>query len=185
MKRWLIALGIVLVVVAAWALRLYWLAGEFKTLTPHFAGECTVVTGVVGAEDIVIHHGAGIAFVSAADRREALAGRSPRGGIYLYDLADSAHRLRKLTPDASPEFFPHGVGLHVGADGRATLLAVNHEGGKHTVEIYRWNGEALSHEKTIADPLMVSPNDVHPLDHERFFVTNDHANPPGWGRTIE
>ena len=29
MKRWLIALGIVLVVVAAWALRLYWLAGEF------------------------------------------------------------------------------------------------------------------------------------------------------------
>ena len=185
MKRWLIALGIVLVVVAAWGLRLYWLAGEFKTLTPHFTGECTAVTGAVGAEDIVIHHGAGIAFVSAADRREALAGRAPRGGIYLYDLADAAHRLRKLTPDASPEFFPHGIGLHVGADGRATLLAVNHERGKHTVEVYRWNGETLAHEKTIADPLMVSPNDVHPLDHERFFVTNDHANPPGWGRTIE
>ncbi|TMA59366.1 MAG: hypothetical protein E6J75_03305 [Deltaproteobacteria bacterium] len=146
MKRWLIALGIVLVVVAAWALRLYWLAGEFKTLTPHFTGECTAVTGAVGAEDIVIHHGAGIAFVSAADRREALAGRSPRGGIYLYDLADAAHRLRKLTPDASPEFFPHGIGLHVGADGRATLLAVNHERGKHTVEVYRWNGETLAHE---------------------------------------
>ena len=75
MKRWLIALGIVVVVVAAWAVRLYWRAGEFKMLTPHFAGECTVVTGAVGAEDIVIHHGAGIAFVSSADRREALAGR--------------------------------------------------------------------------------------------------------------
>ena len=55
MKRWLIALGIVLVVVAAWALRLYWLAGEFKTLTPHFTGECTAVTGAVGAEDIRVN----------------------------------------------------------------------------------------------------------------------------------
>ncbi|MGH7819060.1 MAG: SMP-30/gluconolactonase/LRE family protein, partial [Candidatus Binatia bacterium] len=41
------------------------------------------------------------------------------------------------------------------------------------------------HRRTIADPLLVSPNDLHALDHERFFVTNDHANPPGLARTIE
>ena len=185
MRRWLVALGFLLALVAAWILRLYWVTGEFKTLKPHFAGECRTVTGAVGAEDIVIHRATGVAFVSAADRREAMAGRSPRGGIHLYDLTHPERGLRNLTPAASSEFYPHGLSLHVGADGRTTLFAVNHERGRHTVEVYRWNGEALSHERTIANDLMVSPNDIHAVDHERFYVTNDHANPPGFARTIE
>jgi arylesterase / paraoxonase len=185
MRKWLGGLGIVAALAAAWVVRLYWLAGEFKRLEPHFAGECTTVTGATGAEDIVIDHRAGIAFVSATDRRAAKAGRPPHGAIYRYDLADPAHRLLNLTPDASPDFFPHGVSLHVGADGRATLLVVNHERGRNTIEVFGWDGTTLSHQKTLADPLLISPNDVHALDHERFFVTNDHANPPGWARTIE
>lgn len=185
MRKWLIGLATVVVLVVAWVFHLVWVAGELKTLAPHFAGECVAVQGATGAEDIVIHHGAGVAFVSAADRRAMLAGRSPHGAIYLYDLADPQHRLRNLTPDASADFSPHGVSLYVGPDGRATLLVVNHERMHHTVEVYDWDGQALSHRKTIADPMMVSPNDVHALDHERFFVTNDHANPPGFARTIE
>jgi arylesterase / paraoxonase len=185
MRKWVVAVVVVLTIIAAWVLRLYWTVGEFKTLESHFAGTCTSVPGAVGAEDIVIHRAQGIAFVSAADRRELMAGRPPRGALYRYDLADPEHRLRNLTADASAEFHPHGVGLHVGADGRTVLFVVNHERGKNTVEVYGWNGAALSHEKTIADPLMVSPNDIHPLDHARFFVSNDHINPPGWGRTLE
>jgi len=103
MRKWLVGVAFVVALVAAWAVRLYWLAGEFKRLEPHFAGECTTVTGAVGAEDIVIHRAAGIAFVSATDRRAAMAGRAPRGAIYLYDLADARHGLRNLTLDASPE----------------------------------------------------------------------------------
>lgn len=185
MKKWLIGLSVVLALVACWVVRLMWMAGEFKTLEAHFAGECTAVSGIVGAEDIVIDRAAGVAFVSAADRRALMAGGSPRGGVYLYELADTQHRLRNLTPDARPDFHPHGMSLRVGPEGRATLMVVNHERGRHTVEVYDWNGRALSHRKTIADPLMVSPNDLHALDHERFIVTNDHANPPGFARTIE
>jgi len=185
MKKWLIALSIVFALFAAWFVRLMWLAGEFKTLEPHFAGECTAVAGAVGAEDLVIHRADGVAFVSAADRRTWMAGGSPRGALYRYDLANPEHGLRNLTPDASPDFHPHGVSLHVGSDGRVTLMVVNHERGRHTVEVYDWNGEVLSHRKTIADPLMVSPNDLHALDYERFFVTNDHAHPPGFARTLE
>ena len=185
MKKWLIGLSLIFALMVAWAIRLMWLAGEFKTLEPHFAGECIAVQGATGAEDIVIHHGAGVAFVSAADRRTLMGGGSPRGGLYLYDLADSQHRLRNLTPDASPDFHPHGVSLYVARDGSATLMVVNHERMHHTVEVYDWNGQALSHRKSIADPMMVSPNDVHALDRDRFFVTNDHANPPGFARTIE
>src|SRR5439155_906639 len=185
MKKWLLGLSVVVALVAGWFLRLMWLAGEFKKLEPHFAGECTPVFGAVGAEDIVIHRAAGVAFISAADRRALMKGGAPRGGLYLYDLSDPRHRLRNLTPDASPEFHPHGVSLHVGPEGRVTLMVVNHERGNHTVEIYDWNGEVLAHRRTIAGPLMVSPNDLHALDHERFIVTNDHANPPGFARTIE
>ena len=185
MRKWLLAVAVVVALVVAWVVRLYWLAGEFKRLEPHFAGECTTVTGAVGAEDIVIHRAAGIAFVSAADRRAARAGGAPRGAIWLYDLADPKHGLRNLTPDAGPDFFPHGVSLHVDADGRGTLLVVNHAGGRQAVEVYRWDGSALTHEKTLSDPLLVSPNDVHAIDRERFFVTNDHAHREGFGRTIE
>ena len=185
MRKWLLALGILLALVAAWIVRLYWVTGELKTLEPHFAGECSAVTGATGAEDIVIHRPTGVAFVSAADRREAMAGRSPRGSIHLYALAHPERGLRNLTPAASSEFHPHGLSLHVGPDGRTTLFAINHERGRHTVEVYRWNGEALSHERTITDDLMVSPNDVHAVDQERFYVTNDHANPPGFARTVE
>ena len=179
MKKWLIGLSVVVALVAGWFLRLMWLAGEFKKLEPHFAGECTPVFGAVGAEDIVIHRAAGVAFISAADRRALMKGGSPRGGLYLYDLSDPRHRLRNLTPDTSPEFHPHGVSLHVGPEGRVTLMVVNHERGNHTVEIYDWNGEVLAHRRTIAGPLMVSPNDLHALDHGRFMVTNDHASPDG------
>jgi arylesterase/paraoxonase len=185
LKKALIGIGVAVVLVAAWGLRLYWFAGEFKKLVPHFDGDCTTVVGAVGAEDIAIHRGTGVAFVSSVDRRAWMAGRPARGAIFLYVLADPGRGLRNLTPDASPDFFPHGISLHVGADGRTTLLVVNHAGGKNTIEVYRWNGESLTHEKTIADPMMVSPNDVHAIDHERFFVTNDHANPPGFARTIE
>src|SRR5437764_15179119 len=65
MKKWLIGLSVVVALVAGWFLRLMWLAGEFKKLEPHFAGECTPVFGAVGAEDIVIHRAAGVAFISA------------------------------------------------------------------------------------------------------------------------
>src|SRR5213079_2046475 len=108
MRKWLVGLAIVVAVVVVWAIRLYWVAGEFKRLEPHFAGECATVTGAIGTEDIVIHHGAGVAFVSSTDRRAAMAGRAPHGAIYLYDLADPRHGLRNLTPGESPEFAPHG-----------------------------------------------------------------------------
>ena len=183
MKKWLIGLSIVLVLAGGWVMHLMWVAGELDTLEPHFAGECTEVDGVIGAEDIVIHPTGGVAFVSAADRRAFRNGGSPRGGIYLYGLDD--RELRNITPGASPAFQPVGLSLHVGRDGRTTLMAVSYEDGEPTVGVYDWLGGALIQRRAIADPLMISPNDLHALDHERFFVTNDHANPPGFWRTVE
>ncbi|MCC5866270.1 MAG: SMP-30/gluconolactonase/LRE family protein [Wenzhouxiangella sp.] len=37
----------------------------------------------------------------------------------------------------------------------------------------------------MSDALLISPNDVIAIDHERFYFTNDHGSPPGFRRTLE
>ncbi len=160
-------------------------AGQFKTLEPHFAGSCTVVPGIPGAEDITIHPRTGVAYITAADRRSVLAGGNGRGGIYAYDLKADSPQLRNLTPSADEDFHPHGLSLYLGDDGRDVLYVVNHAGGRHTIEVFDLVGDGLSHRGTLSDPLLVSPNDLVAVGRDRLYVTNDHANPPGFARQLE
>lgn len=177
--------GALVLVVAGFILQLFYSAGQFKTLEPHFAGTCTVVSGILGAEDITIHPGTAVAFVSAADRRSVLAGGRARGGIYAYDLKLDSPQLQNLTPTIDEDFHPHGLSLLVGDDGRDVLYVVNHAGGRHTIEVFDLVGTRLSHRETISDPLLVSPNDLVAVDRDRLYVTNDHANPAGFARQLE
>jgi arylesterase/paraoxonase len=181
----LYAVGAVVLLAAGFILQLFHSAGQFKTLEPHFAGSCTVVPGIVGAEDITVHPRTGVAYISAADRRSFLAGGPARGGIYAYDLNVEAPQLQNLTPDADPDFLPHGLSLQVGDDGRDVLYVINHAGARHTIEIYDLVGAELSHRGTLSDPLLVSPNDLVAVGRDRLYVTNDHANPAGFSRQLE
>jgi arylesterase/paraoxonase len=177
--------GALVLLVAGFILQLLHAAGQFKTLEPHFSGRCTLVTGILGAEDVTIHPRTRIAYISAADRRSLLAGGASRGGIYAYDLKVDSPQLVNLTPDADEDFHPHGISLYLGDDGREVLYVVNHAGGRHTIEIYDLVVTGLSHRGTLSDPLMTSPNDVLAVGRDRLYVTNDHANPPGFWRTLE
>jgi len=38
-------------VAGAWVFSFYWLAGEFKTIEPHFSGTCKTVPGIAGPEE--------------------------------------------------------------------------------------------------------------------------------------
>ena len=186
-SRWipLYAAGVVVLVVAGFIFQLLWAAGEFKTLEPHFAGVCTPVVGLLGAEDVTIHPRTGIAYISATDRRSVFAGEPGRGAIYAYDLTSDSPQLRNLTPNADEDFHPHGISLHVGEDGRDALYAVNHAGGRHAIEVYDLVGSELLHRETLSDPLLVTPNDLVAVSRDRLYVTNDHANTPGLARTLE
>ena len=44
-------------------------AGEFKSVVPHFEGECVSIPGVMGAEDITVLKN-GTAVISCDDRRK-------------------------------------------------------------------------------------------------------------------
>jgi arylesterase / paraoxonase len=184
-KRLLLGTAVVLALVAAWVVWLLNASGEFKTLAPHFAGTCTPVAGLVGTEDLTIHPRTGVAYLSSCDFRSVLAGRPAKCSLYAYDLNAPSPRPVDLVPDAGPGFLPHGISLHVAADGTGTLFAINHAGGRHTIEVYDVEATRLTHRTTLADPSLVSPNDLVAVTPTQVYVTNDHRHPPGVMRTVE
>jgi arylesterase/paraoxonase len=185
-----IVLGGVAIVAAGLVVQTLWLAGVFRRIEAHFSGSCRLVAGPVGPEDITIDPRTGLAYVSASDRRAAFAGRAVPGAIYAYDLTQEGARPQNLTPLADSSFQPHGISLWLGEGEDGALFVVNHpprggNGPGHTIEIFDVRGGALSRRATLADPLLVMPNDVVAIGAERFYVTNTHANPPGAMQTIE
>jgi arylesterase/paraoxonase len=65
------------------------------------------------------------------------------------------------------------------------LYAINHSGGRHTIEVFDLTGGRLHKRRTLADPLLVSPNDLVAVGRDRLYITNDHGHPEGIMRTIE
>lgn len=186
MRRVLGGLAILGLLAGVWLLRTLWIGGFWRELTPRFAGTCRAVDGVPGPEDLTIHPRTGVAYVSSSDRLAQQAGGSPRGAIYAYDLRAPAPAPVNLTPDADPEFAPHGISLLVGADGRGDrLFVVNHARGRHTIEELEVGSDRLRHVRTLADPLLFSPNDVAAVGPDLLYVTNDHGFREGFARTLE
>jgi arylesterase/paraoxonase len=180
--RWLL---LVVLLVAAWLARTLWLAGVFRTLEPHFAGHCTEVAGIPGPEDLTIHPRTGVAYVSACDRFAVERGESPRGALYAYPLDSPSPSPVNLTSAELTDACPHGISLHVAPDGNDRLFVIVHRGERHSIEVYDLEGERLVHRESLADPLLVSPNDLAAVGREELYVTNDHGWPPGFARTLE
>jgi arylesterase/paraoxonase len=180
----------VVLVIGGYILSLLWRAGTFRRITPHFAGTCTLIEGPVGPEDITIHPRSGVAYVSACDRRALMAAQPVPGAIYAYDLSQAGAAPVNLTPKAGVSFQPHGISLWVDPHGHDVLFVVNHPprgsaSREHTIEIFDVEGSTLFHRATLADPLLVMPNDIVAVGLDRFYVTNTHRNPPGFWQTLE
>ncbi|MFH1136693.1 MAG: SMP-30/gluconolactonase/LRE family protein [Pseudomonadota bacterium] len=161
-------------------------AGEFKSLVFRPPQNCRVVTGVLGSEDITVHPGLGLAFISSCDFRTLFAGKkSPRGAVFGYDLAGPEPVLTDLTADFPADFHPHGLGLHTAPTGEISLFVVNHRTDGKFVEIFDVRDKRLVHRRSVSGTLLVSPNDVIPVGPDRFYVTNDHGSASETGRTLE
>jgi arylesterase / paraoxonase len=198
--RWkipLLALVVLILVVAGYAAYIYVRAGQLKSIEPHFAGTCRRVPGAVGAEDITIHPGSGIAYIASDDRRATVAGRPVPGALFAYDLSDPLAVPRNLTPSPDAGFHPHGIGLWAERGGRTLLFVVNHPGASlfgdnpvsgppHTIEIFEHRSDGrLVHRRRIASEMLISPNDIAPVGEDRFYVTNDHGSAPGFEQKLE
>jgi arylesterase/paraoxonase len=184
MRKTFIGLAVLVLLAFGYVLQLLWDSGAFKSLEPHFAGRCREVAGIVGPEDITIHPRTGVAYISGYDRR-AVPREPGRGAIYAYDLEAARPTLVNLTPDAEADFRPHGIFLHVDERSGDVLYVINHSGGEHTIEVFDFVPGRLKKRTTLADPLLVSPNDLAAVGRDRLYVTNDHGHPEGFMRTIE
>jgi len=182
--RWTLLL--LLIAVGIWGYFFLNAAGVFLKIELKVAGVCKPVTGVVGVEDLTIDPETKLAYLSGYDRRAMFAGNNVRGAIWAYDLNVGDAVPVDLTAGMEPAAFqPHGLNLYRGADGRKTLFVVNHGNNQQTVEIFDVDGAKLTHRRTVTGPELVSPNDVVGVGRDAFYVTNEHAQPPGWMRTAE
>ncbi len=172
------ALVLVLALAASW---MWWRTlawtGQLTSLKPHFDGQCESIEGIAGAEDIVIDHGAGLAYISSHDRRN----RRSAGAIWVMPLnaPDTAHRLALHGYD-SKRFSPHGIDLWVGKDGTRRLFVVEHgDWSQSRIAVFRIEDGGLVFDHAVTDPLIRRPNDVAAAGEAAFYVTNDLAAPYG------
>ena len=187
MRALLTAIGVIGLGVLGWFLyNIVPASGVLARLEPKLVDQCRSVAIFPGTEDVTIDEDAGVAFVSADDRRATAAGDPVQGGIYALRL-DGSDRVAKVSPDSFGEFHPHGISLWRGEDGRKRLFAINHTiADGHKVEIFDVGfGGALLHVDTVSFDAMTSPNDIVGVGPRSFYVTNDRGYSDGLAATLE
>ena len=185
MKRIGLILIVLVILIGWWLVDFIMDAGQFKSIQPHFSGACFEVAGISGPEDITIHQGKRIAYISSTDRWALEQGKPGQGAIFSYDLSKDHPKPVLMQHDFEGGFNPHGISLFVDKQGNERLFVVNHSKGRHSIEIFKLNNDTLVHLQTLQDPMMISPNDVVAVGLDQFYFTNDHGYADGALRTLE
>jgi arylesterase/paraoxonase len=200
LKWTLIVFAVVFVLVSIQIVRRLEAMGQFTSIEKVSPGQCRIIAGPPGVEDLQIDHTARIAFLSSDDRRAAMAGQPVNGGIYALpiDAPDTKPRLLTGEGSGTPAIFhPHGLSLFVAPDGTRTLMVVNHadpaamraEPAQQSVEIFDVTGAgdslALRHRRTVHADDITAPNDVVAVSADSFYVTNMVGSSSGIGEALE
>lgn len=186
--------GIVLAGIAGIVVQALYSGGAFRTIEPHFAGQCTRVDGVTGAEDITIDPETGIAYISAMDRRTLAATGDHIGGIYTYKPG-SFETPVKMTSDYEGDFHPHGIDLWKSGTAADRLFVVNHPPVREPdgtvtsqtsqVDVFDIIGDGLRHVRSVLPDDPISLNDVAAAGPDRFYASIDQGSTTAFGRTLE
>ncbi len=191
MKTWLKRIGWTLLalvaVVAVIAFDFLRHGGQFRTLTPHFAGTCETLPLAASAEDIQLDRARGLAYLSWLDRRGQVEGKPVLGTVMLIDLNAADPRPRPALAADPPQFRPHGMSLYRAGDGAQRLFVISHPpGAGHTVELFEQGPTgAFVPVRTVRDPLLLDPNAIVAVGPEQFYVANDSGATNGFTRATE
>ena len=159
-------------------------AGVFKTIEPHFTGQCDQIVGMVGSEDITFIPNENAVLVSSYDRHiEAADASQPiAGSIFHYNL--DTQKFSKISPEIE-DFRPHGFSLYKMANGETRLFVINHAGKQQTVDIFSLKQNKLTLLRSIQSEKLNSPNDIVAVGPEQFYATNDHHYSSGIMHVLE
>lgn len=197
-KKSLKVLTLVFIIVGFYSAFTYFNGLDFKRESPLSACWSIQLTDpetgdlIIGVEDIAFDPKTRDVFLSAYDRwkvrQELEAGQiSHQGGIYYFPVTALEGRPLSLIPaKASTEFaaanalLPHGMAYSRRIN-RGKVIAINrvYKGEeilelKPRVQVFGWDGSALTEKESLSSDLICNPNDVA-VYWFGFFVTNDRA----------
>jgi len=184
MKKFLKILGIVIILLLAVALYIMSSTGFFRDIEEYSQTTDIQSIPLTGPEDFALSRTDSFLIISASHRRFSVSSEGFRDGLYLIDLKSNAMQPRLLSGFMPETFSPHGISMIPDRDGYQ-LMAVSHPDGEQSIEIFHFDGETLTHERTLQDPSLIMPNDLVLTAPDRFYVTNDHRYPEGFMRLIE
>lgn len=180
-KRFFYAVLILLVLFIA---NIFISTGYFRNIENNFEGEIFKTIKIEGAEDITINRKDSFAIVSATARNKLPNTKQEIGGLYFIDLKNDALKPILLTKKFNKPFAPHGISIFQ-KDDITTIAAINHTLAAEFIEFFTLIDEQLTHQKTLKNENIFSPNDIVLIDENRFYFTNDHKYKEGLGRLSE
>lgn len=192
-KKTILFILVPILLIALFAVKTLWNAGQFKRIEPFSLYRCVPVQGFPGPEDVVIDRETGMALISYTDRRAAMAGTGHNAGILAYSLTTPGAKPVRVQTDFKGAFTPHGIHLYTAPDGTRLLFAVNmgmdshffESTGSSTVEIFVYRGGRLYHRETVAGAELSSPNDILAVGPRQFYVSIDHGASSVMGKKLE
>ena len=176
---------VLLVLVAAYGFYIVYSSGFFRNIEPYFDGEVLAKISIPGAEDMQADRDAGFIIISSDDRAGRRDGRKVQGHLYKMKLDSINAEPIRLTANFKKQFYPHGISMIRTSDSTHRIFAINHVGADHSIEVFNLQGDSLTHNKTLTDPAMISPNDLVALGPNEFYFTNDHKHTEGTKRMAE
>ncbi|PQJ80808.1 SMP-30/gluconolactonase/LRE family protein [Polaribacter porphyrae] len=180
-KRFFYAVLILLLLFVA---NIFISTGYFRTIENKFEGEILQKIKIPGAEDITISRKDSFAIISSTVRNHLPNEKQEIGGLYLIDLKKDGFKPIHLTKDFKRPFAPHGISIFQ-KDGVTTIASISHTLEGEFIEFFTLINEKLTHQKTLKNDLIFSPNDIVLIDENRFYFTNDHKYKKGLGRLFE
>lgn len=175
---------LLLIVLLIFVGRLLITTGFFRSIEPEFDGKILAKVDLPGAEDIMICNTDSIVLISSTNRIAHLTGAEEKGGLFMIDLKANIFDPIPLTETFNRPFAPHGISFFK-KDSVFIVMAINHAGQEHTIEVFELKDKFLKHIETLKHPSMTSPNDLVIIDENQFYFTNDHKYTKGFGRAVE
>ncbi|SNR32219.1 SMP-30/gluconolactonase/LRE family protein [Lutibacter flavus] len=175
---------LIIVFIIVFVANIFFSTGYFRTIEKKFDGEIVKKIVLPGAEDITISTPDNFALISSTKRGFFNSNTIDKGDLYFMELESGNFNITNLTSNFKNEFAPHGISMFK-IDSTYKIMAVNHTPKGHSLEVFNLKGKKLIFEKSLVDPLIISPNDVVLINDTQFYFTNDHKYTKGLGQLIE
>ncbi|MDF2158859.1 SMP-30/gluconolactonase/LRE family protein [Algoriphagus sp. CAU 1675] len=177
LKKILASIGIILFMGIAFLLYTFWSTGFFRKIEPkNEFGEVFQTINLPGVEDLAISRKDSFLILSVDDRAKKRDGEEGIHDLYWLDLSKTPFQPQRIPLPSDLTLFPHGISLFELGPHHYQLAVINHVKGKHSVELFSIQEGAVQHERTLRDPLLISPNDLVLVGKDQFYYSNDHGN---------